>query len=705
MKRSVSVLVLILSAYIASGQNSIYPIREVILKVDTLEFTSGQNTLEINNKRKILFEYDQPNEVMEVDLVVDPIADFSDISLVSSGDFAILDSVRFYTSSVASFKVRFRNLNNTEFLKFIFQVEEKDTTRLITVPLEPYTHTYVQLYPENEELYIGEEKVFELVTNNISNIIVDSRWTKGKAINYRFTQEGNSLRLHLLPTQLGRQKLYAEIQVRQPDFDGENLTYNLQPIEAEFYIREGRLVYLQMDQQEVSLPEDRKEAIDVQIENHRFLQLGKTYRIENQEKPGGALIAELFTKTRLNNDKVLSTLRVYALHRKTEGYLFIKDGDKAQFVTNVDITPKTNINKISIQRNGNDWRSGNEVYPGETVMVRLEGEGLHKGNFTFQGIENLELDSLVKNESVQEYKVTIPKDVSTRYIEIYNNNETTGQRLIVKEFQRPREFDFITMELSGKAFNVNSIAKPVFYEENLSDLVLSFNENMIDQEQLYGKQYLTIDVKISNKQGSLIEIYKFEDVVICPGIKSPRNIYYEDKDCSSENINLNNFINKKTYDLEEWSKVELEISHNKEKYGGEGEKKRIQIYLKRDYNFDIDVSFPAGLLILKSSDGEDDNGFTNFGGPSFAMIAQFSFYQPGKIAKYRPYKLGVGFIAIDAFNFTNSDLGDIGLVALGSLYPTSSDRKLTFPLFAGFGYLLKEGKPFFLVGPGIRVRL
>ena len=88
------------------------------------------------------------------------------------------------------------------------------------------------------------------------------------------------------------------------------------------------------------------------------------------------------------------------------------------------------------------------------------------------------------------------------------------------------------------------------------------------------------------------------------------------------------------------------------------------------------------------------------------MIAQFSFYQEGKIAKYRPYKVGAGFIAIDAFNFTeNNNRQDIGLVVIGSLYPISSNRKLTFPLYTGVGYLLKENKPFFLVGPGIRVRL
>lgn len=692
---------LVLFAIVLRAQSDTYPIEDVTLRVDTMAYSYSENTMQVGGEQHILFGYRRQNEVMEVELKVDPVADFSKIRLLSSADFGLLDSLRFFDSSTARFKVVFKNLNQANFLRFIFEVQYQDSTQLVSIPMQAYTNTYVAFYPSNEEVYIGEEKVFELTTNNIGNIEVDERWTSGLPIDYRVKKEGRNLKLFILPNQLGNHRITVPINLRRPVYRGGKLQYQLEPIEAEFSVREGRLVYLQLDQQEVTLPENRKEAFDVQIQNHRFLRLNKTYRIEDQENPGGALVAELFTKTRLNNDRILSTMRVYALHRKTEGYLFIKDGDEAMFVTNADITPQTKIQKVFIQRNGNDWKEGNQVYPGETIYLRLEGLGLHKGSFTFQGVENLQLDSLVKNESIQEFKLTIPEDVSTKYLDIYNENQPTGTRLLVREYQRPRDFDFINLELSGQQYNVGKVDKPIFFGENLSDLVLNFDRSLIDNQQLHGKQYLTIDVKVSNKQGSLIEIYKFEDIVVCPDMSSPRSTYYGDKSCSGEGINLNNFLNKKTYDLEEWSRIDIEISHDKEKYGGEGDKKRIQIYLQRDYNFDIDVSFPAGLLILKGGEGD----FSNFGGPSFAMIAQFSFYQPGKIAKYRPYKLGVGFIAIDAFNFSNSDIGDIGLVVIGSLYPTSSDRKLTFPLFAGFGYLLKEQAPFFLVGPGIRVRL
>ncbi len=90
------------------------------------------------------------------------------------------------------------------------------------------------------------------------------------------------------------------------------------------------------------------------------------------------------------------------------------------------------------------------------------------------------------------------------------------------------------------------------------------------------------------------------------------------------------------------------------------------------------------------------------------MMAQFSFYKNKKVAKAKPYKFGAGFLAFNAFNFSeNNTSRDIGVVVLASLYPLpSKDRsRLSFPLYAGGGYFLSESKWFLLFGPGIRVSL
>ncbi|WP_147302861.1 hypothetical protein [Marinoscillum furvescens] len=701
---SASLLIVCIACQPLFAQN-VFPgsyFKDARLLVDTMEYSYQRDAIFRQGKEQLAFAYNDEEEVAEVYLTFDEQAPKA-IRLIPSGDFFQIDSLLIF-EKYARFKVKFNGLTNSEFVKFTLDVTMDSTnSELVELPLFPYTQTYVELYPSNEEVFIGEEKVFELTTNNVDNIVIDNRWTEGLPINYRITREGGNLLLHILPNALGEQILNVPIRLKKPYMRNGDLHYELRPIQYQFSIKSGRLVFLQFDQQEVTPGEDKTEPIEVQLDNNRFLRLNKTYRIENQEESGGPLIAELYTKARLNNDKILCLLRPYAFHRKSEGYLYIKDGDVPRFVTNVDITPKTRIQSIYIQRDGKDWKKTNAVHPGETVNIRLEGEGLHKANFSFPGASNLEYDSLIKNEHISLFRIKVPLSINANNIEIFNHNESTGQSLRVVEYQKPREFDFIKLDFGDRTMRLSDVDKPIYYEHTLTDLVFDFDRSQIDAgSDLYGPQYITIKVKISNKKGNLIELYQFDQLVICPNEASPRFVNYDTKNCLPDDINLNNYISKKTSELDEWSRIELEISHLKDKYGGEGRTKKVRIHLKREYNFDIDVSFPAGLLILKHGTEK----FANFGGPSFAMIAQMSFYQPGKIAKYQPWKVGAGFIAIDAFNFSdNNNSRDVGLVVIGSLYPTSSDNRLTFPLYAGFGYLMSSQKPFFLVGPGIRVRL
>ena len=123
--------------------------------------------------------------------------------------------------------------------------------------------------------------------------------------------------------------------------------------------------------------------------------------------------------------------------------------------------------------------------------------------------------------------------------------------------------------------------------------------------------------------------------------------------------------------------------------------------------FDIDVSFPAGLLI--NTFKSDAKEYQTFGGVSMAMIAQFTFYDQERPGMFKPYRIGAGFLALNAFNLSTATdeqaRRDMSIVILGSVVPTRRDVKLTFPLYLGGGYKLREGKWFVLLGPGIRVSL
>lgn len=684
---------LLLASLQVSAQSFDTELKVLKLLVDTAVYTWQDDQVFFRGEKCLAFAYDNVHSTALL-----RISPNSNWHLEAENSYQIQDSLELETYK--EYSLQLQSLHENAFPRLRFRNKEG---KLAVLPLLAFAETYLDLSPREDELFLGEEKVLNLPSKHAEKIDLNLNWKKEGPIHYRFSFEGNRVLLHLLPKERGRHDLKIPLKLKSPRWDGKLLSYDMEPLQAQFRVKTGRLAFLNLNQQEFTKIEGSTKAIEVQLDDHPFLQLNKTYRIENQEEAGGPLIAELFTKSKLNNNKVLCLLRPYSYHRTTEGYLYIKNGDRARFITNFNLSPQTKVESIFLQRDGKNWEAGSTVYPGEVLNVRIEGEGLHKGDFNFLGAAMLEGDSSVRNENVAYFRLEVPLNISIRSIEIFNNATNLGKSLRVREYQRPKPFDFIDLALGLKRYQLDKIDRPIYYEKTLSDVVIDFDQKKLDrQKELYGKQYLTIKVKISNKKGSLVELYQFDNVLICPDDDSPRFSYYDTKTCRLEDINLNDFINNKTSNLQEWSTIDLEFSHQRDKYASDGYTKKVKIYLSRKINYDIDVSFPAGLLILKA--GEND--FSNFGGISFAMMAQMSFYHPNKVAKLRPFKFGAGFIALDAFNFSdNSSNRDLGLVVLGSLYPTSSENRLSFPLFVGYGYLLKQQKTFFLIGPGIRVRL
>lgn len=683
------------------------------IKIDTLTFNSDDNLIRYQGENNLYFQFEENDPTCEVRLFPYDFKIADSLELIQSKDYDTIDSLINFNNQYLRFRVKFRNLSTVDFLNFTFSLNKADSPEpeIYIIPLLPVTKTVVEFYPENTELFIGEEKVYNLITSNLRNIRIDNVWTSDQPVNYRLTEENNQLNVHLMSQSLGFQRLNLKIKTKKPYIsDSGILKFDLPVITRNFEVKASRLRFLRMDEEEIILDPQNRNGYEIQLDNSPFFSLQKTYRIEDQEEPGGPLIAEIFTRSYLSNGRILCWFRPYALHRKSDGYLYIKENDMARFITNVDIIPKTEISKISILREGSDWTTDLNVHPGETIDVRIEGKSLHRANFTFEGTYNVSPDSLVRNENMILFTLKVPVDIYGKTIPVYNNGRKTGFSLNVKEYQRPRNFDFVYLEGNGFRKKLSTVGNSFLVDNTLQDVMINFDPDVIDsEEKLYGEQYLNIKITIRGKDNELIEMQDMEDFLVCPGDYSPRSEYYTGN-CTNGSISINNHLSKKTYDLDEWSKIIIEIEHDKSKYGGQGYSKRVEIILQKYWRFDIDVSFPAGLLTF----GGSNSG--NLTGISMAMIAQFSFYEKNKINRFKPYKVGIGFIALDAFNFTSTnnntnnnnednDPRDVAMVILGSLYPTRKDAKLTFPLYFGGGYKLRDQEFFFLVGPGIRIRL
>ncbi|UYZ63791.1 hypothetical protein [Hymenobacter weizhouensis] len=686
-------------------------LRELTLRTDTTRYTLSRHTVAVQGEPHLYFHYRHDDETAE--LLVSPLNPAgAPLRLVRSADFQLLDSLtpaeggQYYRA-----KLRFRDLTATPFLRLTFR-QAPDSVgrppRTQTVSLLPVTRTTLELRPPDTELFVGEEKVFELTSNHPKNIRTSPEWTRGQDIDYRLVQENGTLRLHVLPNALGPRLLTVRPQTERPFLTDHNrrVSYSLPPLRQEFTVKASRLRFLSVDKKELTLDEaSRRRGVELILDNGRTFELKRTYRIEDQEEAGGALIAELFTRQYLTNDRVLCWLRVYNLHRQTDSYLYIKEQDQAKYVTNFNIAPKTAITAVSVRHRGGDWTSSPAVNPGETVDVRLEGEALQRARFHFEDVQVVPSDSSVRTDAAVVYRVQVPVTIDKKRITIFNAGQPTGHSLTVREFQRPHPLDFVGVTFGEAPRPVTRFAGPILYDRTIRDVVFSFNAGGIDSDQqLYGKQYLTFDIRTQNSRGELIEMRTLDNVVVCPDGSSVRAAFYQDKQCQVGSISLNTLLGaRKTYDLDDWSTIIVTVRHTPSQYQEPGFSQKLELVLRRSIKFDIDVSFPGGLLTRIPG----EKSYSTFGGISLAMLGQISFYHPEKINRLRPYKIGAGFVALNAFNLSNSQdaYRDLGVVVLGSIYPTRREAKLTFPLYLGGGYLLTKGKPFLLLGPGIGVRL
>jgi len=332
--------------------------------------------------------------------------------------------------------------------------------------------------------------------------------------------------------------------------------------------------------------------------------------------------------------------------------------------------------------------------------------------------------------------------------------KNTGFALNVREFQSPRNFDYVLINYGAGKKVLSNSSPTLIYRNTIQDISISFDNNKIDNEtRLYGRQYLAVDVRFIGEKGELLELRTLNNILVYPGDNSPRYQYYLDKTPSTQDVSLNSVMSSKTYNLSDFAKVELTFRNQGEKYSETPLEKKVVIVVQRKTAFDIDVSFPAGLLIqnlgktqkekeeMATYDGNmarfeaehlayvealsqwnPNNGpapeftkaapvkpekaaFTdNLGGISLALIAQFSFPDANKVGKLKPYRFGAGFLAINAFNFSASARRDLAVVGLATLYPIKPGKVFNLPIHFGFGYKFQDKIAFIMLSPGIGIR-
>ncbi len=680
-------------------------ISDVSLKVSNVEYFYLKNNQTYKNENYLFFKADNNQIVAEIRIYPEKEgAAIPGIRIINSSDYDVIDTLLFIDNNHYRTRIRFNNLLKAEYPVLLLGFYNS-SNQIINkeIKLAPYFIPTLQYDESSVELFRGEEKNIDISGSNLFNVELYPEWTKHHNTEYKLIRQGGNLRLSVRANTTGDISLPLEIKTITPVINDKNeVTHYIETINLKFNVKPSRLQFVNTDKNVVYFEPDRRKSEEIRLDYHPFFELRKNYRIEDKQEQGGTFIAEIFIKSITSDNKVLADIRTYDLHRVSDGYLYIKDGSRTVFMTNFNIVNKPEITKIEILREGGDWTTSLNVFPGEKFEVKVEGNGLLDASITFDGCIQKK-DSIRQSDRVLFFEVTVPLNIPRRKIMVFLNQAISQHELLVREYQRPADLDFVKInygtrnyEITGTHFN-----QPVFYDNTIKDVNIIFDTDKIDKNRLNGKQYLTIEVRILDENNRLLDFQTISNIVVCPGESSPRYAFYGETDCKQQTIRINDHLLRKTYNLAAFSQIIITVKHSENHYGSAAKSQKATIFVERKVSFDIMVSFPAGLLVKEFS----QSGIGNLSGISTSVLAEISFYDPKRIGTKRPYKFGAGFIALNAFNFGESEniKRDIGIVGIAVIEPIRGSAKFSVPIYLGFGYLLKENDFFAIFGPGIRL--
>lgn len=705
MKKAILSIFLISVLSISSNAQKI--IEDVIITTDSADYAFSALPIQIRRSNYLYFVLDNPSQEVQVTIKTSSSTNIVGIKFIKSPGYEQLDSIIKTGDNTYVVDIRFTNIFDIGFPKLVFEINTKEGTKVEEAKLYPFIFPTLEDLSPQIEIFNSQEVTIPLPIKNPTLIKYNSAWKTEGILDFKLIKTPKGPSLTIRPNAVGLQTLTVGLKSRKPFLNEHgNATSELFDFKITVRVVRSKFNYLNFTESTYFFEPRGEKAITVWFDYNPNIKLNKTYRIEDQEGPGGRLIGEIYTRAYVENqNRVIGSMRTYSLHQMEGGLLYIKEGDRNRFFTNFNIAPKPYIEKVEILRPGKEWTGSHIVYPGEEIELKIQGTGLSTSEINFSDGKHLAIpDTVRKNNQVRYFTLTIPVNIKERSIPISLNQNTTSFELLVNEYQRPRKLDFITINYGDGDHEITSekFYKPALYDNEIGEVVIVAHLDEIDDKnRFYGVQYVDVEIRLWDKNNRQIESRKVEGLKLVPDNTSLRSLGYNHTSESNAVLRINDVLVNKTHDLRPWSKIEITVEHDKDKYGGNGYKSKAIIYRSHKMAVDIEVSFPAGLFVAQVGQ-PDVNSLT---GLSIATMANFTFYKKGEIKKQNPLRLGIGFIALNAINSVtgNPDAeGDIGAVSLLSFQPLHSESKINFPLYAGFGYLFNSQNLFFLIGPGVK---
>jgi hypothetical protein len=697
-----------LAAQVQPSTPSAQPFADIQLHFDTLTYSWLAHGREIGGRRYLTFAYTESQASAEVWFVPKGREPLRRLTLLPSSDYQAQDSTLLMSEGHYRSRIKFTSLSRQQSPTLLYRVitGAGDTVN-VEVPLFPVTEPKAMLPPEERIWYIGQEQEVPIETPMPRNLRPMATWEKTQGVAYRVVQKEGVPSLRVVPLTAGTRTLSLPIQTHRPALINDQLIYDhvLEPFEVT--IKRGRTQFIALDRDVVELPRGAHiKEVQVKFDLQVSLNVKRSYRLEAQESAGGPVVAELFINEVTNSNQMKATLRVYAYHRRNQGLLYLKQQDETLFTLNLDIVPTPHLDEVMIRRPGGEWLRDLRVYPGETLDIRLRGESLTRSNFVLNDLVPLRNDpnndSISYTEEKIQARINIPVGTDRKAFPLMMDDAQTPYTLLLREYQRPQQLGFVRLTYEGKTRPITEVRTPLVVDAPLNQFLFRFQRDSIDLPgELYGPQYLTIAVEVWSADGRKLSERREQTFCICPGTTSPRKAIYEELECVSGVIELNDLLETPSYELPGWSRIRLEVAHAKGRYEQPGQSRQVDIVLRQSFEIGLEVSLPVPIILARFNGTGTDN-LTSVG---FAAFAQLRLYRKRGINELVPIQASLGVMATDVFTFKSEARRDWGVCAMASFYPiTGNKQSWSVPLYVGGGYLLGEGTGFFFMGPGLSVQ-
>ncbi|MCH8546097.1 MAG: hypothetical protein LAT54_05135 [Cryomorphaceae bacterium] len=670
--------------------------KEVQLRFDTLKL--NYTDYRIADEYAFIMPTRLETEEVELRFYPDSLQAFKPLEIISGKHYEVTDSLLMIGDQFYRVRLLLKDINVGQSFSILVAFEEKGKRANYELLIYPYNIPKIAVAQESIELFNGEERTVEIVTPYPEYFSVNQDWVEGEHVDYWLQRDGGALQLLLKAKRTGDHQLEVPTELRFLRPVNGKLTTDGPPLKTTVNVKPTRLRFLNVDREHVFFDTESRSAGEIQLDYDPRLKLKSTYRVEDVTDGGGRLVAEIVPKSTLGNDKILCEVFSYSHHRITDGYLYIKDGSRTLAMTNFNVVNRPQIQEIMMMREGGDWTENLTVYPGETVEIRIRGNGLSISNFDFTPCKQ-QRDTVRLSDRIAFYTVTVPKDIDRKKVSVFFNDDITPYDLRIREYKRPAPLNFVKIDYGDgrRRITDDDMDKPIFYRETIQDITLVFDRSAIDkQDRFFGIQELEIEVRVLSQDNKLIDIQTIRNVVICPDSTSPRHTFYDGSDCERVSLSLNSHLVRKTFTLDAFDQVLIQVRHA----SGNGPSQRVHIYAERRYNFDLDFSFPAGLLAVDAN----ELSVGNFIGVSAAIMAQFKFFSKRRFGQPSPFQIGAGFLALNAFNFAEDAERDLGLVVMASIVPVRRKSSFSLPIYIGGGYFFERQQFLFLFGPGLQIR-